>query len=326
MNGLRVVAAGPLTTVQDAGRWAWQASGVSPAGWADPWLGWLANALLDQDDAHAGLEWTAAGDTLQVVGDAPVRVAVAAWAAVRVDGHPVPAFRSLRLWPGQVLEVGALTHGRHGVLAVQGGVQTALVLGSRSAHVRTGVGGTALAAGAYIPVGADPMPGRADQGIPPDRVPLPKSLVRVVAGPQLAWMAPNTLTALETGSWHVRAADRMGVRLAGPGLHVTGAQPVSEGVVTGAVQVPDDGQPIVLGVDRQTMGGYVKPVTILHADLRHAAQWRPGQSVQFRVVSLAEADQARLDDATVRTNVRAQLAPVVGVQAWESPRLLNALR
>ena len=325
MTHLLVLQAGPSTTVQDAGRWAWQHLGVSPAGFADPLLAAVGNALVGNAPDAAVLEWTLHGDALHVVGG-PVRVAVAAWAQPTVDGAPVPTFRAIQLHDGQVLQVGALTQGRHGVLASAGGVQTPLVLGSRAVHVRTGVGGSSVQPGAQIPVLTDPFPHGAGLALRAAHVPLPSSFLRVMAGPQASLFVPDALDTLAGMPWEVRAGDRMGLQLRGPPIALRpGVEPVSEGVVTGALQVPPSGQPIALGPDRQTMGGYAKFAVVIQADLRHLAQCREGASVRFAWVDAVEASAARRASQRALAALLSEIRPAHDVLPCESPRLLRLL-
>ncbi len=324
MTHLLVVHAGPATTVQDAGRLAWQHLGVAPAGFADRLLAALGNALVDNPPDAAALEWTQHGDALQVVGG-PVRVAVAAWVDVRVDGYPVPPFRSLRLQEGQLLTVGPLLRGRHGVLAVAGGVQAPPVLGSRSVHARTGIGGELLAPGDRVPVLADTQ-STPDRSLPSELVPQPQPLVRVLPGPQRALFQPDALPTLLAHPWRVLAGDRMGLRLQGPPLRLLpGAEPISEGVVTGALQVPPSGQPIALGPDRQTIGGYAKLAVVISADLRHLAQVRDGENLLFSLVDQLQAYEALVAAQAELRSLLARIAAVHDVLAFESPRLLRML-
>ena len=321
---------GASTTVQDAGRLAWQHLGVSPAGFADPLLALLGNALVGNPPAAAVLECTLRGDVLQVVGG-PLRVAVAAWADVRVDGQPAPCFRALRLTDGQVLSVGALAVGRHGVLAVAGGLQTAVVLGSRSVHARTGVGGRPLQAGDRVPLLADPQPDAPARCLSPQRVPPPARLLRVLAGPQPEAFAPDALARLVAGSWRVVASDRMGLRVERldardpPVRPRAEFEPISEGVVTGALQVPPSGQAILLGPDRQTVGGYAKIAVVISADLRHLAQLGEGQTVDFRLVDQPAAERAQRDADTERAQLLAAIVDAYDPLPCESPRLLRLL-
>ncbi len=324
MTHLLVEQPGPATTVQDAGRLAWQHVGVAPGGFADPLLAALANALVANAPDAAVLEWTQAGDVLRVVGGS-VRVAIAGWTDAQVDGVPVPTFRGLRLHDGQTLTVGPLRLGRHGVLAVAGGLQTPLVLGSRATHARTGVGGQRLAAGNVLPV-LPVDPATADRVLAESLVPRPQPVVRVLAAPQHTLFTADALALLVAEPWQVLAGDRMGLRLQGPPLRLLpGAEPVSEGVVTGALQVPPSGQPIALGPDRQTIGGYAKLAVGITADLRHLAQRTDGATVRFVQVD-ATAARGALQQAQAELGaLLAAMRTAHDVLPHESPRLLHLL-
>jgi len=300
MNGsLEFVDAGAGVSIQDLGRSGHRAIGVPLAGAADPLLLACANALLAQAPHLAALEVALLGPALRAVG-APVRLALAGDFAPRLtreDGHvqSLPSWRSLTLQPGEVLMPGPCRSGV-GYVALAGGAEVPLVLGSRSTYARAGLGGIdgrAPRAGDRLPCGA----GQGAQRQAPRVFAHAEGPLRVLPGPQddhfdeAAW-------ALFVGSdWRVmREADRMGLRLEGPVLRHRsgcGADIVSEGVVPGAVQVPGAGQPIVLGVDAQTIGGYAKIATVIGADLPRLAHARPGAVLRFCAVTRDEALAAR---------------------------------
>lgn len=294
MTRLRVVTAGPCTTVQDLGRFGHLRLGVPAAGMLDPWLGRLANRLAGNDDAAPLLEWTWHGDELEVL-DGPVRLAITGDAPVWVDGRPRPSHRALTLAPGQRLRIGQAESGLRGYVAVAGGLEVPRVLGSAATHLRSGLGGwqgRKLAAGDVLPVAAG---GRLDlpelQGIfPRDTGPL-----RVLPGPRHDLFEPSAWSLLLAADWRVGLeADRMALRLEGPALRHRGtADLVSEGAVPGVLQVPGDGRPTVLLADGQPTGGFATLATVITADLGRLAQLRPGQGVRFQAVTPAEALQAR---------------------------------
>ena len=150
--------------------------------------------------------------------------------------------------------------------------------------------------------------------------------LRVLPAPQLPLFQPHALPLLLAQPWRVRAGDRMGLRLAGPPLLLLpGVEPVSEGVVTGALQVPPSGQPIALGPDRQTMGGYAKLAVVVTADLRHLAQLRDGDTVRFVAVDQAIAHAARSHADAALAAALAAIQRVHDVLPFESGRLLRLL-
>jgi len=302
MSGIvEFIDAGAGVSIQDLGRSGHRDIGVPLAGAADPVLLACANALLGQAEDLAALEVALLGPTLRAV-DAPVRVAlVGAFTPrlTRADGYsqPIDAWRSLTLQPGESLAVGPCRAGI-GYLALAGGVEVPPVLGSRATYARAGLGGI----DGHVPRAGDCLPGGAGQGAQRQALrPFVHASgpMRVLPGPQDAHFDEAAWELFVGSDWRVtREADRMGLRLQGPALQHRaglGADIVSEAVVPGAVQVPGAGQPIVLGVDAQTIGGYAKIATVIRADLPRLAHARPGSVLRFRVVTRAEAVATRLE-------------------------------
>jgi len=200
-----------------------------------------------------------------------------------------------------------VTAGCRAYLAVAGGIDVPRVLGSRATYLRGrlgGLDGRALQKGDVLPLGAparDPgvAPGRH---VPASRRPAYPAAVeaRVVLGPQADRFTPAGLAAFLGGPYTVTPqADRMGYRLEGPAIeHARGHDIISDGIPLGGIQVPGEGQPIVLLVDRQTTGGYTKIATVISVDIARIGQTRPGQRVRFREVTLAEAHAALAAEAT----------------------------
>lgn len=295
---LEVLAAGVANTVQDRGRFGLRAQGVPVAGAADPLLLACANRLLGNADGDAGIEIPLAGPTLVARGG-PLRVALAGdvVASVRAaDGPSRPArpWATVTLQAQDQLHIGAV---RSGVayLALPGGCDVPVVLGSRSTYARAGLGGIdghALQGGDRLPCGPGAPPAGPDmQADPWVQAAGP---LRVMLGPQDEAFEPESLATFLAGSYRVTPeCDRMGMRLEGPALrHRHGADIVSEGVVPGAIQVPGNGQPIILLADAQTVGGYTKIATVIRADLPRLAHARPGQTLRFAAVTRQQARQA----------------------------------
>ena len=305
MNGsLEFVDAGAGVSIQDLGRRGHRAIGVPLAGAADPLLLACANALLAQEAQLAALEVALLGPILRAVG-APVRLALAGDFAPRLtreDGRvqSPSSWRSLTLQPGELLATGPCRSGI-GYVAWAGGAEVPMVLGSRSTYARAGLGGIdgrAPRAGDRLPCGA----GHGAQRQAPRAFVHADGPLRVLPGPQDAFFDEEAWALFVGSDWRVtREADRMGLRLQGPVLrHRAGcsADIVSEGVVPGAVQVPGAGQPIVLGVDAQTIGGYAKIATVISADLPRLAHARPGSVLRFRAVPRDDALAARRTQAS----------------------------
>lgn len=298
---LEVLHGGLLTTVQDGGRPGYMAWGLSPGGAMDRFLLACANLLVGNPPEAAALEFTLDGPVLAVHGDVVAAVAVAGgqWRAGTSD-CPLPLWEAVLLPSGSVVAVGPVTRGVRGYLAVAGGIDVPEVLGSRSTHVRARLGGLegrALEAGDRLPVG-EPAASCQDlvgRRIPEDLRPHRRSApIRVRLGPQDDAFTPRGLRTFLSSPYRVSPhSDRMGVRLQGPPVEArSGHEIESEGVAAGSVQVPGDGQPIVLLAERQTTGGYAKIATVITADLDAAGQLRPGQVVRFLAVDEAAAGRA----------------------------------
>jgi len=303
-GGIEFVDAGAGVSIQDLGRSGHRAIGVPLAGAADRLLLSCANALLAQEAHLAALEVALLGPSVRAV-DAPVRLALVGDFAPRVaraEGRlqTIASWRSLTLQPGDILHCGPCRSGI-GYLALAGGADVPPVLGSRSTYARAGLGGIdgrAPRVGDRLSCGCGSGPQRqAARPFVHAGGPL-----RVLPGPQETHFDAAAWDLFVGSDYRVTPdADRMGLRLEGPALrHRDGysADIVSEGVVPGAVQVPGAGQPIVLGVDAQTIGGYAKIATVIAADLPRLAHARPGSLLRFRAVARAEALSARLEQAT----------------------------
>ncbi len=293
---LEVVDGGLLTTVQDAGRPAWTHIGVPESGAADPWSHAVANLVAGNEPGAAALELTIVGPTLVVRDDGVIGLAGADLGARVVGGRRLASGRSHRIQPGETIEIPGAdgATGARAYLALPGGVDVPLVLGSRSTCLAGGFGGLdgrAIRAGDVVTSAGTnrandaaevvwPDPGPADARATDDA-----AILRVLRGPAAG------LEDLVAEPWRVApAADRVGVRLEGrslpPGI---GGEALTHGVPSGAIQVPSDGRPIVLSVDHQTTGGYRVVAVVVTADLAVLGQLRPGDRVVLVEVDRAEA-------------------------------------
>lgn len=280
-RALTVLDAGPLTTVQDAGRRGYAHLGVPRSGWLDGPAARLANRLVGNDPGAALAETTVGGVTLRA--EAALTVAVTgALAEVLVDGHAAAWGEPLSLAGGSVLRVGSARRGVRSYVAVAGGLEVPAVLGSRSTDRLSGLGPPTLADGQVVPVG----PGRAPRPLDVPRVAPGDGVLRVTAGPREDWVSGG-VRRLVAATWTVAPdSDRVALRLSGEPLERArpGELP-SEGLVLGAVQVPPDGQPLVFLADHPTTGGYPVVGVVALDDLWQCAQLRPGEAVSFRHVA-----------------------------------------
>ncbi|MBK0328116.1 biotin-dependent carboxyltransferase family protein [Rhodobacteraceae bacterium F11138] len=292
---LEILSAGPMLTVQDAGRNGLRHLGVSTAGPIDPDAMLLANALCGNRDDTAALEF--AGPAGQFQTDRAVRFAVTgADCDIRIDARPVAAWESHRLTPGETLSIGAPRDGVWGYLALSGGIETAPVLGSRATHLRSGLGGVdgrALRNGDRLLLGPDrkvPCLRPAPQSLPAhSQEPGP---IRVILGPQSDRFADDILARLTSASFTVTPQrDRMAMVLGGVELPAAGGHDIlSDGTVPGSIQVPGSGAPLVLLAESQTTGGYPKIATVASVDLPRLAQIPVGRTVRFAVISREEGE------------------------------------
>jgi allophanate hydrolase len=226
---------------------------------------------------------------------------VASAAEIEILSDPprrIPPWQSARLTRGARFRLGALKGSVCGYLAVEGGFAIAPVLGSQSTYVRGRIGGLEgrpLRAGDRLALALDSPGDRGEVCLtdPPDLA--PPARLRVVLGPQEDCFTQAALDTFVSQPFTVtQEADRMGLRLSGPRLdHARGFNIVSDGIATGAIQVPGSGQPIVLLADHQTTGGYPKIATVISADLPAAGRLKPGDEIGFAAVSLPEAQEAR---------------------------------
>ena len=302
MDGLMVLSPGSLTTVQDGGRTGWSDSGVPPSGAADPRSMALANLLLSNDPGEACLECTLSGPTLEFTGPAAFALAGADMEPT-LNGRPVPAWRALYAEQGDILSLGTAVRGLRTCVALAGGLDLEPVLGSRSTCLLAGFGGLegrALRPGDRLDLRLQRPPAGLDgREIPPgDRLePGAPIEPRAIRSHEEGLFRAGSAGTFFSASWRVSpASDRMGLRLQGPALsHVRGAGILSGGVRTGTVQVPGDGQPLVLMPDRQATGGYARIAHVATADLHLLGQARPGDLLRFREIGLAEARGLLLD-------------------------------
>ena len=306
---IETVKAGLLTTVQDAGRWGYQAYGMPVAGAMDRYAYRMANLLLDNPDGAAALEMTLLGGVYRFHADIWVALCGADMDAT-LNGAPVANWSAFSVTAGSELALGFATAGCRAYLAVQGGIDVPLVLGSRSTYTRAGVGGLngkALTDGCRLTAGSTGSRG-------PARI-LPRLLVssfpeeiglRVLLGPQDDLFTAAGREAFFAGTYTVSPeADRMGYRLEGPAVeHIGKPDIVSDALCQGAIQIPGHGMPIVMLADRQTTGGYPKIGTVIGPDLRRLAQAKPGDRVRFLPCSDAEAVDALREEENAYRAVR----------------------
>ena len=335
---LEVLDGGLRTTVQDTGRRGGQALGIPPSGAQDGFALRIANLLagnppggplvVREDPGAAGLEITLGRLKLRALEDHAVALAGADTGAT-VDGEAVPCWSSFVLRRGRTLACGMAKSGARGYLAVHGGIDVPLYRGSRATHVGGGFGGLegrALGQGDRLPVAAASLPAAevAGRRLRPDLVPTyaPPHRVRAVAGPEEHRFTADSVAAFYATAWKLNPkADRTGMRFIGPALCFRPGRPryliedagedpsnivIDPGAPVGTVQVPSGVEPIVLGVDSPSIGGYARIAVVISSDMGRVGQVRPFEEVRFvrishedAVAALAEQEALIADPAII---------------------------
>lgn len=282
---ITVLKAGSLSTVQDLGRAGYAHLGVPRSGALDVPALVRANRLVGNPDAAAGLEMTLMGAQLHFRRAAMI-VFTGAEMPATLDGSELPRDAAVPIRAGQIVAIGAARRGVRAYLAVAGGIEAPLTLGSRSTDLLSGLGPPALRDGDVLGIGA--LRG-VDGAPPPVRVIEDEPVLRILAGPRDDWFAAGTLPGLCAQRWTVSPdSNRIGLRLRGvPLARAIARELPSEGLVAGAIQVTPDGQPVVMLADHPTTGGYPVIAAVTAEDLPVLAQCRPGSFVRFAMAESA---------------------------------------
>jgi len=295
---LHVKEPGLFTTIQDLGRPGAVSAGVQPGGAMDRFAHSAANLLVGNEPGNATLECTFSGP--QLIAERACLISIAgADFDPRVNGAPVPAWTSLFLGAGDSLSFGARRSGARAYIAVAGGIEADRWLGSLSTNVmaaRGGKQGRQLRSGDTISIAGEARkPAVSGRRVPEGLRPVyGEHTLHAVAGPHVRRLTAESRDLLFGATYRLsRDADRMGYRLEGPQLAMSGDELLSFGLVPGAVQVPQSGQPILLMADHQTAGGYPVVATVVSASLPVAAQLLPGDELHFAEATIERANAMR---------------------------------
>ncbi|MEK4306091.1 MULTISPECIES: biotin-dependent carboxyltransferase family protein [Oceanobacillus] len=293
---LEVMKPGLSTSIQDTGRIGYQKYGIPTAGAMDTFAHRIANLLVGNPEEAATLEIMLMGPRLKFLQDAVIAVGGADLSAA-VDGEPVCPWKSFRVYTGQILSFGKPVHGTYAYLAVSGGFYAETVMGSKSTYAQANLGGIegrilqkgdrlsaedknlkSIRTGRYLKKTDIP---NYEQHRP----------IRVITGPDISAFSDTIYQQFLQESYRItEQSNRMGYRLEGKALsHVDKADIISDAVLPGTIQVPANGQPIVLLADRQTTGGYARIATVIAADIPQLVQKKIGAEVRFLSVPLERA-------------------------------------
>lgn len=292
---INVLQPGFQTTVQDLGRAGYTHFGISPSGAADGLSLRLGNLLVDNKPDSAALEMTLVGGSFEFEAESVVAI-TGSYFEPTINGKQVPMWSSFHINAGDVLRFGATKTGARCYLCLRGEIQVSPLLGSASTHIMTNLGGFQGRAlkkndvldyhksdlGSFVPM---QLKNEIVQSISA------RDVVRVTYGPQMDWFLDEALDILTSSPFQItEEANRMGLRLTGESLERKDTNDlITEGVSLGAIQVPQDGQPIILFVEHQTTGGYPKIANVISADMHAVGQLRPRDEVRFKFVSLENA-------------------------------------
>ncbi len=294
MNTLTVLTPGLLTTVQDLGREGFGPMGVSASGAADALALRIGNKLLGNPEDASALEMTLLGGAFQFSAETSVAIAGSDFGAT-LDNQTLAAHTAFKAQPGQTLQFGPTKSGARAYLCVRGGLDVPKVLGSRSTHLLSGLGGwagRALRKGDVLPIGSDLMCGTsADRSAPWKELESTRGAIRVTQGPQWESFSESVRKQFFEQSYVVTEdANRMGIRLKGTQHPLAATEDmITEGVSLGAIQVTPGGQPIILFVEQQTTGGYPKIANVIAADFSSVGQLRPRDEIHFELVTMDAA-------------------------------------
>lgn len=308
MPKMTVISPGPLSTVQDEGRFGYMSTGFSPSGAMDAYSMKIANILVGNAPRDGVIEMTMIGMSVQFDCTSVIAV-TGADMQPELNGSPAAMYTAIEVHEGDVLTMKSALTGLRAYLAVAGGFDLPMIMGSMSTNLKCALGG---------------LDGRRLRV--QDEIPLRRSIdlkligqrtakaygnsygdgitVRVVLGPQEDYFTDEGIKTFLSSEYTVSdKSDRMGVRLDGEKVeNKNGVDIISDGIATGAVQIPASGTPIIMMADRQTTGGYAKIATVISADLKKIAQARPGTKIRFEAVS--EQQSIRLkkkDEKTLRS-------------------------
>lgn len=290
--GIKVENGGILTTVQDEGRFGYQAYGVSTSGAMDSHAFHIANILVGNQMTEGALEMTFTGPALQFTSDNIIAVTGGDLTPM-LDGKPFPMYQAILVKKGQKLFFAGARNGCRGYIAFAGGLEIPLVMGSKSTLIRNHIGGIEgrkLEKGDMIEFASPKtvLPAMEKRKVAADIYPDKEIELRVVLGPQDDEFTEN---GIHNFFWHsgtiTNEFDRMGCRIEGNPIEHKGDGNINtDGISLGSIQVPANGKPIIMLADRQSTGGYAKIGTVISVDLPKIAQSRPGFKVRFIEVSL----------------------------------------
>ena len=306
-KSITILESGLLSTIQDVGRYGFQKYGVPVSGALDNFAFRGANLLVGNEMNAAGIEMTVIGPSIKFNYPALISI-TGADLSIKLDGEKIDRWAAIQVEADSVLTSDGIQDGIRAYLAINGGINVPMIMGSRSTYIPASFGGykgRPLMAGDTLFVGEpNPETRHQERTLPENLEPVHyghSHVIRVVLGPQDSNFTSDAINTFFDSRYVVtNNSDRTGYRLAGPSLkHQRTADIISDGTQIGSIQVPADGNPIILMSDRGPTGGYAKIGTIITSDLGFIAQSRPNDNLVFRQVSVKEAEMAFIEQESI---------------------------
>ena len=296
--GLEVLRAGLQSTVQDQGRFGYAHLGVSASGAADNFSLTIGNILVGNPKHYAGIEMTIIGDKYHFKSDAFVALTGSDFEA-ELDNKSIPFWKRLPIKKGQILDIRSTKNGARCYLCVAGGINIEDVMGAKTTHLTSGIGGLH----GRILKNLDELEfGPLDDLIKPikkvnDSITTDTKIIKVTKGVQWPWFDKNQKNKLFQHQYQVtKLSNRMGLRLIGNAIKTKkGNEITTAGISLGSIQIPGDGQPIISFVEHQTTGGYPIIANVVSADIRKVGQLKAGDCFQFELISFSSAEKLKVD-------------------------------
>lgn len=295
---VRIIVSGPLSTIQDKGRYGYLKAGIGWSGVMDMEAYKAANYLVGNENDEAVIETTLMGPAIYFE-DECIFAITGADMKPTLDGISVENYRALRAMKGQTLTMQMAVNGCRGYIAFAGGIDVCPVMGSRSTNIKCHIGGyegRPLKSGDVLKTGIsysdeEEILKRSLKKVTYDT----DVRLRVIEGPQEEYFTDEGKKNFYNSTYTILPeSDRMGFRLSGPSVDsVSGVDIVSDGIAFGAIQIPPSGKPIILLADRQTTGGYAKLATVCSADLSKLVQLMPGNTIRFEKITIEEAQKIK---------------------------------
>lgn len=304
MGKIKIINPGLLSSIQDSGRYGYQQYGMPVAGAMDTDALQLANWCVGNQPNEACIESTILGAAIEFQLDTRIALCGAKVRA-KINGEFVDMNRSLQIKAGDQLEMGQVQSGCRTYLAIAGGFNIPELMNSKSTYLRGKFGGfkgKALSAGDEIEINQTKQVFKRvlAQDLIPDYS--SHTQIRVTAGAEVKRFTQEGIKSFLCSTYTVSPqSDRMGYRLSGEKIeHADGADIISSGITTGAIQVPGHGEPIIMMADHQTVGGYTKIAQVIAADLPLLGQMKPGDCIHFREISLDKAQDILIEKQRIR--------------------------